>query len=285
MAEKNFRTDNKSFMIYKDWEELVLMLDDAQAGKLFKALFVYAKTGDETALDGMTTMAFTVMRNAIDRDGQKWVETCQKRKESIQKRWAKRNNDNTNNTNEYNCISEYTNHTDIDKDIDKETDIVIDKDTDIDTEKEIEKEIDTVIVEEKEEDTVNEMSSSMSSSSSLSSYREDFSRVIFSDEDKEELFNMSDRQQIERYIDRISAWQQANRRYMKDPCRTIKKWLREDGRKPSYYDRGYQGYSGGSYGYRNHSESERERIDREAKELARRVAEFEATLDFDTLST
>ena len=123
------------------------------------------------------------------------------------------------------------------------------------------------------------------SSSSLSSYREDYSRVIFSDEDKEELFNMSDRQQIERYIDRISAWQQENRRFMKDPCRTIKKWLREDGRKPGYYDRGYSGYSGGSYGYRNKSESEREKIDREAKELARRVAEFEATLDFDTLST
>ena len=93
---------------------------------------------------------------------------------------------------------------------------------------------------------------------------------------------MSDRQQIERYIDRISAWQQENRRFMKDPCRTIKKWLREDGRKPSYYDRGY---SGSSYGYRSRSESEREKIDREAKELARRVAEFEATLDFDTLST
>ena len=149
MAEKNFRMDNKSFMIYKDWEELVLMLDDAQAGKLFKALFVYAKTGDETALDGMTTMAFTVMRNAIDRDGQKWEEICRIRKESGSKGGRPKNQMKPNGFSENQTKAKKP-----DIDIDKETDIVIDKDTDIDTEKEIEKEkeIDTVIVEEKEED-------------------------------------------------------------------------------------------------------------------------------------
>ena len=281
MAEKN------SFVVYQADGAFFELLDDKDCKVLITAMFAYAR-GEEPELTEKAAVAFKSIKEHMDFCAEKYQKAVEQRRKAIESRWKKAKENTEDNTeiirddtavlrNDTNTIR---NDTDKDKDKDNDKDKVNVNDKEEEKEKEKEKENDNA----NEEDKDNDKSSSMSSSS-LSSCREDYSRVIFSDEDKEELFNMSDRQQIERYIDRISAWQQENRRFMKDPCRTIKKWLREDGRKPGYYDRGYQGYSGGSYGYRNHTESEREKIDREAKELARKVAEFEATLDFDTLST
>lgn len=75
--ERNYQTDNKSFVVYKEWEELLSALDnDEQAGQLFKALFAFSKRGEEAEFTGALKMAFIVMRNAIERDGEKWEETC-----------------------------------------------------------------------------------------------------------------------------------------------------------------------------------------------------------------
>lgn len=129
MAEK------KSFMIYLDNEKQVNMLTDEQAGKLFKALFEFAKDGTETDFnDGMIAMAFSFMADSIKRDTEKYESICQKRAENIKKRWNKKQNEgNTNDTNVYNCNFCNTNHTHIDKD--KDIDIDIDKDKEIDINK------------------------------------------------------------------------------------------------------------------------------------------------------
>ena len=129
MAEK------KSFMIYLDNEKQVNMLTDEQAGKLFKALFEFAKDGTETDFnDGMIAMAFSFMTDSIKRDTERYESICQKRAENIKKRWNKKQNEgNTNDTNVYNCNFCNTNHTHID--IDKDKDIDIDKDKEIDINK------------------------------------------------------------------------------------------------------------------------------------------------------
>ena len=135
MAEKNFRTDNKSFMIYKDWEEMFEALDSFEdAGRLIMALFAYAGRGEKPDFGGALKMAFMMMSAQLDRDGEKWEKTCAKRSSNIKKRWNK-----SSDTSVYNCIQNDTNHTDTDTDKDKDTDTDTDTDTDIDIETEIEK--------------------------------------------------------------------------------------------------------------------------------------------------
>lgn len=61
--------DNKSFVLYVDTQEQISILSDEQAGKLFKALFLYAQSGEviQTS-DGMLTMAFSFIAAQIQRD-------------------------------------------------------------------------------------------------------------------------------------------------------------------------------------------------------------------------
>ena len=63
---RDYHTDNKSFIIYKEWEEYIDALSsDEDAGKLFKALFAFAKRAEEAEFVGALKMAFIVMKNAI----------------------------------------------------------------------------------------------------------------------------------------------------------------------------------------------------------------------------
>ena len=120
--------ENKSIMLYLDTYKQWEMLTDTQAGILIKALFAYASTGEQLRTDdGMVSMAFSFITAQIDRDNEKWAETCRKRAESVRKRWHK---DDANASGEIQKIQMYTNDTDT------VTDTETDTDTDTDTEKE-----------------------------------------------------------------------------------------------------------------------------------------------------
>lgn len=107
-------------MIYKEWEDYLEELEnDEQIGQLFKALFAFAKRGEEAEFKGALKMAFVLMRNAIERDGQKWEKTCSKNRDNIQKRWNKSEQADTT---VYDRIPPYTNYTDKVKDKDKDKD-------------------------------------------------------------------------------------------------------------------------------------------------------------------
>lgn len=114
---KNYHTDNKSFMIYKDWEEYLDSLTDEETGKLFRALFAYSKRAEEATFDGALRMLFTMMRNTIDRDGKKWEDVCEARSEGRRS-------------------SEKSKVTKVTEDYDKETEKETETDTVTDTEKE-----------------------------------------------------------------------------------------------------------------------------------------------------
>ena len=147
---KNYHTDNKSFIVYKDWEEYITMLSDEEAGRLFKALFAFSKRAEEYDFDGAMQMVFIMMRNAIDRDGHKWEETCAVRseagKKSAEVRKAKANKTEQVLTNDYSVEQSLTKSTDKDKDTDK------DKETDTDTEKDKETDTDTDTESEREKE-------------------------------------------------------------------------------------------------------------------------------------
>lgn len=75
--------DKKSFLIYLDNQKQVNMLTDEQAGKLFKALFAFAKDGIETDFDdGVVAMIFSFMSDSIKRDTEKYEEVCENRRKA-----------------------------------------------------------------------------------------------------------------------------------------------------------------------------------------------------------
>lgn len=69
-----------SFVIYTKYEEQISLLNDTQAGVLLRALMSYQSGKTLPKMDGITNMIFTVIRQQIDFDNQKYDETCAARK-------------------------------------------------------------------------------------------------------------------------------------------------------------------------------------------------------------
>lgn len=76
MAEK------KSFVLYCDYRKHFSLLPPEERGHLIMAIFDYVETGVEPILDGMTMMAFSFIRAQLDRDIDKYRETCRRRAEA-----------------------------------------------------------------------------------------------------------------------------------------------------------------------------------------------------------
>ena len=87
--------EKKSFIVRIENGEQVRMLTDEQAGKLFKSLFSYMDSGEtiQTA-DRLLLFAFSVFKGQLDRDAEKYKETCRKRSESGKKGGAPKGNTN-----------------------------------------------------------------------------------------------------------------------------------------------------------------------------------------------
>ena len=78
MAEK------KSFILYFDNEKQVNMLTNEQAGMLFKALFKFAKTGEETEFEDLAvSIVYGFISDSIRRDTEKYDKVCQKNSEPV----------------------------------------------------------------------------------------------------------------------------------------------------------------------------------------------------------
>ena len=98
---KNFHTDNKAFMLYKDWEDIFQALDSSEEiGELIMALFAYAKRGETPKLSGGAKIAFLMMRAAIERDGIAWEEMCAQRSECGKKGGRPKKSDEPGNADE-----------------------------------------------------------------------------------------------------------------------------------------------------------------------------------------
>lgn len=88
--EKDYHSDNKAFVMYKEWEQYFSALDSTEdAGRLIKALFAYAARNEEPDFSGNLKMAFMFMKNRIDEDGRKWENKCAANAKNIKKRWKK----------------------------------------------------------------------------------------------------------------------------------------------------------------------------------------------------
>lgn len=110
--------DKVSFLMYLDYEEQFNLLTDEQLGQLMRAIMQYEKTKEVPELEGVLKMAFSFIKQQLDRDNEKWEEEKQKRSEAgkkgMAKRWKSNNgkdnnvitNDNKNNS----VINDVTRH-------------------------------------------------------------------------------------------------------------------------------------------------------------------------------
>ena len=210
MAEKkDYRTDNKSFMLYKDWERYFEALgSDEDAGRLVKALFAYVKRGETAEFEGALGMAFLMMSDQLARDGEKWEDTCAKRSESIKKRWNK-----TSDTNEYKSIQDCTNDTDTVTDTDKDKETDIDKDIDTETGK------DTVPCGDH--------------FPAPAPAKANNNNINLSEEARRSLCDKYGSELVDEYITRVLDYCNNTGRRYSDPASTIAKWIEQDKAKGS----------------------------------------------------
>ena len=78
-------------MIYFDDVSPALnCMDDAQCGRLFRAIVSYGKTGEVPSIDGMEGLVFAMLTPKIDRDGRRYAESKEQRQYAVYVREKKR---------------------------------------------------------------------------------------------------------------------------------------------------------------------------------------------------
>lgn len=125
--------EKDSFILYNEQKEIIDTLSDSEAGKLIKAIFEYETTLQVPKLSKTLNLVFIPIKNALDRNREKYEKACKRNKENIQKRW---NKENTKNTSGKNGIRENTKNTDNDNEHDSDNDSEYDNEHDSDIEKE-----------------------------------------------------------------------------------------------------------------------------------------------------
>ena len=69
----------KSFILYEDYEDLIVMLDITDRGALLSAIFAYAARQEmPQELSPVAMMAFVCIKNNLDRDRESYRERCEK---------------------------------------------------------------------------------------------------------------------------------------------------------------------------------------------------------------
>lgn len=87
--------ERESFILYTSFYEPLKYLNDAQMGKLFKAIFEYQINGN-TNVENEIRIAFEFIKNQLDIDSEKWKDEKNKRSEAGKKGMAKRWNKDSN---------------------------------------------------------------------------------------------------------------------------------------------------------------------------------------------
>lgn len=130
---------NDSFILYTSYYAIIEGLTDEQLGQLTRALFIYARDGKAIKLEPVVRMAFSFIKDNIDRNADKYQKKCERNRENIRKRWEKKHSEDTterSDTTEYERIPSNTtvyeeksripydndNDNDNDNDVSKETD-------------------------------------------------------------------------------------------------------------------------------------------------------------------
>lgn len=84
------KKEKPSFIMYKDYWQWFKLLSDAELGNLTRAIFDYERNGIlPQDLGDKESLAFAVIKENLDRDRQKYEETCERNKKIARARWEK----------------------------------------------------------------------------------------------------------------------------------------------------------------------------------------------------
>ena len=86
---------NDSFILYTSYYAIIEGLTDEQLGQLTRALFIYARDGKTIKLEPVVRMAFSFIKDNIDRNADKYQKKCERNRENIRKRWEKKHAEDT----------------------------------------------------------------------------------------------------------------------------------------------------------------------------------------------
>ncbi len=205
---KDFHSENPIFLIYKDWEDIVNTLDNnEQVGELFKALFAFAKRGEQAEFEGALKMAFLIMMKQIQRDGEKWENTCDKNAENGRKGGRPKKP----------SVNAET----------EKTDRFFEKPTKSLKEKETEKETETGKEGEKDKGKdFGGVTTDTPARADFSIMRGEYRNIRLSDEEyetlKKEIPNADD------YIERLSEYIESTGREYASHFATVRRWFKQD---------------------------------------------------------
>lgn len=80
--------NKKSFILRHSLYPALEYMDDATAGELIKAIFIYSMTGEQQEVPPMARATFAQVCAQLDEDTEKYKETCERNREAVLKRWA-----------------------------------------------------------------------------------------------------------------------------------------------------------------------------------------------------
>jgi hypothetical protein len=99
--------DQKSFVIYTEYRELIELLSIADRGRLFTAMMEYCTTGEVSIKLGGTVLAvFISIRQSLDRDAEKYRKRCEMNRESGKLGGRPRKSESTDAITDGNCTKE-----------------------------------------------------------------------------------------------------------------------------------------------------------------------------------
>lgn len=196
----SYQEDNKSFVVYKEWEEIFKALDDADKVKLLLALFAFASRGEQPDFKGPLQAVFLSMAQTIKRDGEKWEKTREKRAAGGFKGGAPKGNQNAKKQPK-GCLNNQNNLKPQKQPVNVNENVKV-------------KVNDNVNVNVKEEN--------------VSPSAPDYSAVELSDDQLSSLVSFSSRPLVDFYIAKAKDWQIKHKRKYKDPYKTILGWIESD---------------------------------------------------------
>ena len=218
--------NKNSFVAYTDWSDYFEDLTDEELGQLTKALFLYASEGEEPSFTGAQRVIFRMMKNCLDRDAEKWRETCRKRSESGTKgAYAKAEKMKTNalanasfaKTDEANPANADFAKTDVANLADTVTDTVTDTDT----------------VTESESETETETERLAASPLPLPGKYGSYENILLTEEEYTHLCGEFSKETADRAIEEMSEYCASSGKDYKSYPAALRRWIRKSGSYPS----------------------------------------------------
>lgn len=198
-----------SFVLYTDYKQHIDLLTTEEKAQLLDAIFGYAE-GNEIELDGATKMAFSFIKAQMDRDNDKYQETCEKRRAAGAKGGAPAGNTNAKKQAKQanGCLNKQNNQKQAKQ---PDTDTDNDNDTDTDTDN------DTVTVTDKDKKE-SEKKKAHGANNNVKLFDREYAMLVSE-------YGVNQTNRLIAYLDDYMEERPEYKRKTKSHYRTIKRWV------------------------------------------------------------